>query len=219
MKTTLTTLILLAALSVTAETKTIKRNFIEGENTFVVEYEYDPDSSAMVPLTFPLGKPHYGATIRVTLHGQKFGNEFDGQVVPGGGCFEDTPGDMVDKARHAQPKVKPVTTWLTNNLDSTSYFTSTTNTLTWITNTGAYYTMTNTPIDTNVLYRASYDDRWNYGYKPINLSGVTNLVQLCAKIGHVWCAGLPPKHQANDPQLWRHCILCEKRQYHSGDWK
>lgn len=83
----------------------IERTFVEGNNTFVVRYEYDP-RFCTIPATIPPGQPHYSARISVTLNGNPFGNPFNGEVTPNG-CFEDVPSDMVDKARHA-PAPKPI---------------------------------------------------------------------------------------------------------------
>lgn len=159
--------------------RTITRTFVEGSNTFVIEYDYDLNH-CYIPATIPPGKPHYTARIKVTLNGKLFGNPFTGEVVPDGGCFEDMPADMVNKARHA-PKPESVAVYsLTNNFSGS---------LTNITP----FIYTNRIIELTVT----------------NITGVTNLAQLCGRIGHVW----------KETGLIRSCILCERKQKHEGEWK
>lgn len=88
-------------MEVTDATNTITERTCEYKGKiYIVEYQYN-DGYFSVPLTNPLGAPHYDA--RITVYEidrgrrKQIAETFNGQYVEGG-CFEDRPESLVKRA-------------------------------------------------------------------------------------------------------------------------
>lgn len=94
--------IIILALTVTCGAETIERSCTVSNRQWLVKYEFNPDGYCTIPLTNPLGQPHYPCRVfvfRKSTAGDfsaliSEGKPFDG-VVTRKGCFEDNPEDMV----------------------------------------------------------------------------------------------------------------------------
>ena len=77
------------------------RTYTTDGHVYVVEYDVEDTGSYAVPLTLPVGQPHYNATITVSevVEGrqQLVTAPFAGQWTPRG-CFEDDPESLVKEA-------------------------------------------------------------------------------------------------------------------------
>ena len=87
--------------------ETVQRTAEYNGQMYLVEYDYYPGRSGMVPATNPPGRMHYGATVRVyRVVGDdrtRIGIEMDGWYIEGG-CFEDKPSIYIERAIGLQIK-------------------------------------------------------------------------------------------------------------------